>query len=148
MSSTDRPDYVDSHAETLEFTPDPPPDTIDQLPGLARIAASAAMHTAGWALHTSLSLSRRALQAATSPDEAARLVQDVRHGTESVLRDVIRLTTSNPPESVKPPAQRSSARAPQSQNGTVAAASPVVSLREQGEELMRNSRDVRYEVDA
>ncbi|MHB8691673.1 MAG: Abi-alpha family protein [Solirubrobacteraceae bacterium] len=142
MADPDKDPYLEGEAETIEFKADRTPDTIDQLPGLARIAATAAWHTAGWALQTSLAASRRAVEATSSPREALRLARDVRHGTESVLRDLIRATGGDAliEKSTAPDTDALASRS----NGR----RPARSLREQGEQLMHRSRDVHDEVDA
>jgi Abortive infection alpha len=99
---------------------------LDAVPGLARIAASAWWHTSGWAVRTSLSTARRAAELATSPDKAVELARDL-------LGEV-------------PTDQRPSGEStvPASTNGR-----PVArTLREEGEQLLRKSRDVHYEIDA
>ena len=115
------------------------------LPGLARIAAGAARRTTGWALQNSLDASRRLLRAATSPDEALRLARDVRIQTTKIVNDL--LDAAEVPDQVPrvpEPAPRPSPSAPPaSVNGRRL---PALTLRQEGEELLRHSRDVRYEV--
>ncbi|WP_411284682.1 Abi-alpha family protein [Lapillicoccus sp.] len=59
------------------------------VPGLARVAASAAWHTTGWGVRTGLRSSRRVARAATSADEAAALIDDVTE-TVGVVGDLAR----------------------------------------------------------
>jgi hypothetical protein len=138
------------------------PDGLDALPGLARIAATAAWHTTGWALIKSMHVSRRVATAAASPREAVRLARDVRQSTQSLLLDVINATEVGQRVSggAAPAAeaarrvvnevvstQRSSdhdQRPGARRNGHV----PARTLRDEGEQLLRRSRDVRDEVDA
>ena len=53
------------------------PGLADALPGLARIAGTAAVRTAGWSINTYLSVSGRLFRAAVSPQAAAELIEDV-----------------------------------------------------------------------
>lgn len=138
------------------------PDGFDAVPGLARIAATAAWHTTGWALTKSVHVSRRVATAAASPREALRLARDVRQSTQSLLLDVINATEVGQRVSggAAPAAeaarrvvndvvssQRSSdhdQHPDARRNGDV----PARTLRDEGEQLLRRSRDVRDEVDA
>jgi hypothetical protein len=140
------------------------PDGLDAVPGLARIAVSAAWRTTGWAIQSSLHASRRVAQAAVSPEKALVLVHDVGVATQDVLRGVINATevgrsvsTSAQPATdaarrivsdVVPSPRRSDQDGHdgdgRSRNGSV----PERSLRDEGELLLRKSRDVRFEFDA
>jgi Abortive infection alpha len=100
---------------------------LDAVPGLARIAASAWWRTSGWAVRTSLSTARRAAVVATSPDKAIEFAREL----------------LGAPADNEPAAQRDSAT-PAAANGKPA----TLSLREEGEQLLRKSRDVHYEVEA
>ena len=53
------------------------PAVAESLPGLARVAGSAALHTAGWGLRTTTRNWMRVGRAVTSRDEAASLIRDV-----------------------------------------------------------------------
>jgi hypothetical protein len=136
------------------------PDGLGALPGIARIAAAAGWHATGWALQTSIRASARLLQAATSPAAAIDLAQDVNHAARTVVRDLIdladldqRLGDAGPAADV---ARRVADAVPMPSWGAPhSAARPEDgdgvagrSLREEGEELLRKSRDVRYEADA
>jgi hypothetical protein len=142
----DNHDFVDADAQTMEFTPetgdgDGDGDVLEALPGLARIATSAAWRTTGWVVGNSLKASRRVLTAASSPGEALRLARDVQRETTSLINGLLDATdvgqhVSHIPEPAPP--------APPSGNGHM----PGLTLREEGEQLMRRSRDVRFEVDA
>jgi hypothetical protein len=133
-------DYIDADAHTEEFEPAPTDGDPAAIEGLARIAISSAWHTAEWAVGNSLHVSRRLIAAAASPNEALRLARDVQRETTSLLNGLIDATdvgrhVSHIPE---PPAPEHRS------NGRV----PARTLRQEGEELMRLSCDVRYEVDA
>jgi hypothetical protein len=143
---------------------------LDLLPGMARVAATAAWHTTGWAVGMYLRTGLRVIEAATSPRRAATLVNDARDAAATILRDVIRLADTDerlggaavaadmakrvvdavpmpprPEQAADHNGDRGSVNghAPERRNGT----SPR-SLREEGEELLRRSRDVHYEFDA
>ncbi len=140
------------------------PDGLDAVPGLARIAVSAWWRTTGWAVQSSLQASRRVAQAAVSPDKALELAHDVGVATQDVLRGVINATEAgrNVGTTAQPAADAarrivsdvvpSPRRSDQdghgydgnSRNGSV----PERTLRDEGESLLRKSRDVRYEFDA
>ncbi|VXC28367.1 Abi-alpha family protein [Nocardioides sp. AX2bis] len=66
------------------------------VPGLARVAASAAWHTTGWGVRTSLRGTRRVARAATSADEAAALIDDVTE-TVGVVGDLARKFSGGTP---------------------------------------------------
>ena len=50
---------------------------VDSLPGLARVAATAAINTTGWGLRTTARNWRRVGRAATNRDEAVQLIREV-----------------------------------------------------------------------
>ncbi|HWF55665.1 MAG TPA: Abi-alpha family protein [Solirubrobacteraceae bacterium] len=137
------------------------PDGLDALPGLARIAASAAWRTSGWALGTYLHTARRVAEAAISPRQAVRLARDVQHGTEDLVRGLINSTdvgqrvNSGPAGDVARRAVHDVAAVVGTQrpprrddhdpgNGHVSDRT----LRDEGEALLRKSRDVRFEIEA
>lgn len=66
------------------------------VPGLARVAASAAWHTTGWGVRTGVRSSRRVARAATSPEEAAALIDDVTEAV-GVVGDLARRFSSGTP---------------------------------------------------
>ena len=53
---------------------------VDSLPGLARVAASAALHTTEWSVKTSAKAWLRVGRAMTSREEAAQLAKDAGEG--------------------------------------------------------------------
>jgi Abortive infection alpha len=131
---------------------------IDALPGLARVAATAWWHGAEWALGTSLRTGFRLLEVAADPRKAGELVRDTRTAARGALIDLIRIAgledrvrEGGPAVDVAkkvadavPFAPRSE---PTSANGHHRNGVPR-SLRDEGEQLLRRSRDVRYEEDA
>lgn len=66
------------------------------VPGLARVAASAAWHTTGWGLRTGVRTSRRVARAATSPEEAGALIEDVTEAV-GVVGDLARKFSTGTP---------------------------------------------------
>jgi hypothetical protein len=126
------------------------PEGIDALPGIARLAASTSWRATGWALQTSLRSTARLLQAATSPTAASELADDVRRAASSAIRDLLDVTDVEQRVSTAGQAvdvarkivDAVPSRRPAGQDGL------HPSLRDEGEELLRRSRDVRYAVDA
>jgi hypothetical protein len=113
----------------------PGTDLAEVLPGLARVATGAWVRTAVWGIEASLRLTSRVARSAMSPDDAARLVQDVGSGLRDYARELLGVQDlDNRIRQLAPgPAgrMRTNARAPNSP-----------SLREQGAELLRQSADV------
>jgi Abortive infection alpha len=120
------------------------PQGLDAIAGVARIALSAWWHTAGWAVRTSLVVPRRVLGLALEPDRLLDLARDLRGAAPGAVHGAM-------PGAV--PRDHDDARtrdddAPDSSvNGTSDDyhAAVAATLREEGEELLRRSRDVRYE---
>lgn len=120
-------------------------DLVRAAPGLARIAASAWWRTAGWTVENSVRAGSRVLRAALSGESAAKLIEDA--GAE--IRDQARrlLEVSELEDRLRGvgaergvPKRRTSDRRdgePREQT-----------LRELGEELLRQSADVSYREDA
>jgi hypothetical protein len=98
------------------------------LPGVARVGASAWLHTAEWVARGYLRAGRRLLGVMIAPETAPELLEDVRHRARTLLRELI--------ESEDDPASESHA------DGT----NDV--LRSEGLALLERSRDVRYSEDA
>ena len=119
---------------------------VDSLPGLARVAASAALHTTEWSVRTSAQAWLRMGRALTSREEAAALVRDAGSGV-SVFSELARSVSSGVPMG------KALLTAGESLGGLVEAA-PVVNgqvvsnrqvektLRERGHDLLEKSRDV------
>ncbi len=136
----------------------PEPLGADALPGLARVAATSMWRTSGWAVRTYVGASRRIVGVALRPDTAPELIEDLRHAagdlTRSLLGDEgaerVRAAAADSPVAQNPVVQRMADAMPgMSGSGSrQSRRSEPVSLHDQGEELMRRSRDVRYEEPA
>jgi hypothetical protein len=106
------------------------PQGLDAVPGMARVALTAWWHTAGWALRTSAKMPRLLAEVAVSPEKALGIAREL----------IDSLPDINP---VPPPPSSSSesnGREPES------AEALARTLRDDGEHLLRQSRDVRLEV--
>ena len=125
---------------------------VEALPGLARVAASAAWHTGEWGVRSYVRSAKRLARAATDREEAAHLAQEATEAAQ-VVSDLARAVSAGTPVgtallraaeslgAVREPAGRSASTVvpgglvdrdePQSQ-----------SLRERGAELLERSRDV------
>ena len=130
---------------------------LDALPGLARIAAGAWLRTAEWGVVASAKGARRLLQAATSPQSAMDLAQQVAEAS-GVVADLAKALSSGVPisQAVAQVGQTlvgsSSSSSNSSQNGRALGESAksgndrrdavAASLREQGQHLLHQSRDV------
>jgi hypothetical protein len=112
---------------------------VRALPGLARLAATAWWHTTGWAVGTSLEAGRRIAEVALAPQKAPGLAADVRAAARDTLRQVLDLADDSERASHDPASEPDTG----SRNG----AAPST-LRDQGEALLRRSRDVHYSEDA
>ena len=113
------------------------PEGFDAVPGLARIALSAWWHTAGWAVRTSLRVPRQVVEIARSPER--------RSNSPASCCDAVAEHTSEARR--RQPGQPWNPRA-NGRSESARSRRPPSSLREEGERLLRKSRDVRYEVDA
>jgi hypothetical protein len=126
------------------------PAVAESLPGLARVAGSAALHTAGWGVRTTTRNWLRVGKAVTNRDEAASLIRDV-GSYVGALGEVARQVSGGVPvatalmragESMGASAERSR-EVPVAPivDGQVVASRPQ-SLRDRGNELLQRSRDV------
>src|SRR5437660_1768453 len=68
--------------------PRPADEALSAAPGVARIAASAWWHTMEWTVGTSVKGTRRLLQAATSPESALELVEEVQEIARGIAASV------------------------------------------------------------
>jgi hypothetical protein len=121
---------------------EPDPGVVDVLPGLARIAADAWLRTAVWGLEAWLQAAARMARAATSPEEAARLAEDLGSGLRNYARELLGVTDLD--ERVRQLMPPQSSRSQGRRNDPAV----TLSLREQGAELLRDSADVNYEEGA
>lgn len=132
-------------------TPADPDGGLGALPGVARLAASAAWHTTGWSVDVTLRLTKRVLEVAVTPQKAGALVDDVRDaaraaagelfGEDSVAEgvpgsDLARRVA----ETISAPGGR-----PRHAHVVDGSGDGAVPLRLRGQELLYLSRDVHYE---
>jgi Abortive infection alpha len=117
---------------------------VASIPGLLRIGASAWLHTAEWAVQTSLRAGRRVIGVAISPETAPQLVDDLREVAGKTLRELIEATEIDDRlRDAGVPLGRSGDTEP----GT-GADGTAPNLRVEGAELLYRSRDVHYSEDA
>jgi len=124
---------------------------VESLPGLARVAATAAINTTGWGLRTTARNWRRVGRAATSRDEAVALIREV-GSVVGTVGEIARQVAEGMPVGtalLKAGEQLGgapAARSASSENGRVIGGEVVAvrptSLRERGQELLERSRDV------
>jgi hypothetical protein len=62
---------------------------LGELSAIARLAATAAWHTAGWSVRIPLRVTRRAVGVAVAPERAGDLVQDIRNVAGGLARELI-----------------------------------------------------------
>jgi hypothetical protein len=137
-------EYDDSAASADRFAELRP--AVDSLPGLARVAASAAWHTTEWGVKTSAKAWLRVGRAVTRPDEAAALARDAGEGV-AVFSELARSVSSGVPVGKALLAAGESlgglVEPPPVVNGQVVGSrNAPVTLRERGQELLHKSRDV------
>jgi hypothetical protein len=136
--------------------------SLDALPGVARIAATAWLHGAEWALRSGVRTGLKLAETATDPRKAADLVRDTRGAARGLLRDLLGATgiedQFSPLRTAADVAKKVADAVPlapepethsedgdrQHNHGNGVART----LREEGELLLRRSRDVHYEVEA
>jgi len=104
-------------------------ETIDDLPGVARLAASAAWHTAEWAAQSYVRAGRRLLGVAARTESATELADDIRGAVGGYAREV------------RGQGQRRQAAAADAGPDST---QEWAELRVLGAEVMRKSRDVNY----
>jgi len=119
---------------------------VDSLPGLARVAASAAIHTTEWSVKTSAKAWLRVGRAMTSREEAAQLAKDAGEGV-AVFGELARSVSSGVPMAKALLSAGESlgglVEPPRVVNGQVVGSREVPkTLRERGHELLERSRDV------
>lgn len=122
------------------------PTPYDALPGLARVAASAAWHTTEWSVKTSARAWLRVGRAVTQPDEAVALARDATRAA-NVVSELARSVSSGVPVGKAllsaGEALGGLGESSETVNGVVAsAATGPADLRQRGQELLRRSRDV------
>jgi hypothetical protein len=127
---------------------------VDSLPGLARVAGSAALNTAGWGLRTTARNWRRVGRAATNRDEAVQLIREV-GSVVGTVGEIARQVADGVPvgtallkagEQLGGVVSGTTPRSMSSENGRVVGGEVIgarpTSLRERGQELLEKSRDV------
>ncbi|GHJ59446.1 hypothetical protein NOK12_19640 [Nocardioides sp. OK12] len=129
---------------------------VEALPGLARVAASAAWHTTGWGVRQSLRNTARLARAVTDRDEAAALAHEATEAVQ-VVSDLARSVSAGIPVSsalvragetlgsFSEPPERRARRHDEDAPPRPHPRRP--SLRERGAELLERSRDVWSERD-
>jgi hypothetical protein len=125
---------------------------VESLPGLARVAATAALNTTGWGLRTTARNWRRVGRAATNRDEAVALIREVGSVVGTVGEIARQVADGTPVGTALLKAGESLGaiaappRTPASDNGRVVGGEVTAvrptSLRERGQELLEKSRDV------
>ncbi len=115
---------------------------MSELPGLARVAAHAALHTTEWGVRTSAKAWRRVGRAATQPDEAAALARDATRAM-TVVSDLARSVSSGTPvgEALMAAGQQLGEQLPTDSRRASSGPAPV-NLRDLGQQLLDRSRDV------
>jgi hypothetical protein len=118
---------------------------VDSLPGLARVAATAALHTTEWSVKTSAKAWLRVGRAMTSREEALALAKDAGDGM-AVFGELARSVSSGVPMSKALLSAGESLGGivePSVVNGQVVGHRETPkTLRERGQELLEKSRDV------
>ena len=126
--------------------------------GLARFAAAAAWHTTQWSVRTSARTGRRVVRAATSAEEAGALLDDLSdtvEGTVGTVSDLVRTALVEASAAVSALDNRLEAaleldRARLGEpdpDPDPDDAAPAPTLREQGRDLLRRSREVDEDGD-
>ena len=128
---------------TIEDPPEPPTshhDKVDghlagdaavtaaDIPGLAKVVAVSSFRIGSWAAATGLRATRRVVDAARHPDQAAELAEDIRIAASAVTRALV--------------GEEAEARLHPAEPEPAEPAEPVNPLHQAGQELLRRSRDV------
>jgi len=126
------------------------PMVADSLPGLARVAGSAALHTAGWGFRTTTRNWMRVGRAVTNRDEAASLIREVGAAVGAVGEVARQVADGMPVGTALLRVGEQLGGAADEPRGVTSV--PVVggqvvgnrpqSLRERGNDLLKRSRDV------
>jgi hypothetical protein len=130
----------------MEPHDDEPGNALEALPGLARVAGYAALHTTEWSVKTSAKAWLRVGRAVTHPDEAAALARDATRAA-NVIGELARSVSSGVPVSKALMSAGESlgglVENPEVVNGTAVSRRPEsASLRDRGQDLLHRSRDV------
>lgn len=137
-----------SHGRQARATPEIWSEATEALPGLARIAATAAARSAAWTLGSGVRSSRLFARALTDPETAGELVQEIARDVAEATRTVSEVARA---VSAGVPIPKAVRDATLSLTEIVLAAQPSEaapddesdrSLRTRGEALLERSRDV------
>ncbi len=127
---------------------DEPGSALEAIPGLVRVAASAAWHTTGWGVKTSARAWLRVGRAVAQPEEAAALARDATRAATAVGELARSVSAGVPlPRALMTAGETLSGivEIPEVVNGVVVSATappPRASLRDRGQDLLERSRDV------
>lgn len=134
------------HTPITSNLPEAITPALDALPGVARVAAYAALHTAEWSVRTSAHAWLRVGRAVTNADEAVALVRDLTEAATAISVLARSVSTGVPLGKALMSAGESLAELAEpperSQAQSQLAATAEVSLRQRGAELLERSRDV------
>ena len=124
---------------------DPESLGLEDVPGLARVAASAWWHTAEWWVGGSIRTARRLVEAASSPDAAHEISEAVREAARDLasvggIGERVRSAVPEGSVAEKVVSAASDATRPRERS--------TPTLSDLGEELMERSRDVNYDEEA
>ncbi len=158
--STDRHEPLDPDRSPVDPTPPPPVPSVfdprqvapDQLPGLARIAGSAWLHSAKWAAGATGRTSRLMLRSVTGPDALGELVEeiarDVSVAAGTVSRVAREVSSGVPLTSALTDGAEQLGSGLRSPRDDEDAPDQHELLREKGQRLLQQSRDVfgDYEI--
>jgi len=142
-----------------------PPIGADSIPGLARVAASTAWNTTGWAVQTYVSIGRRLFDVALHPEHAVDLAADLRRAARDVAGNVVTEDTeqrvrqaakqnpvthavANAVPTVAMPAETKAAQRKTATRRASADTQATGSLPEIGTDLLRRSNDVWLDEEA
>lgn len=109
------------------------PQGLEAVPGMVRIAIGAWWRSTGWAVRSSPKVPRLMVEMTLQPHRALELARELRERLPDLVGQV----------DAQPAAPADNGRLPEQEGREVARG-----LREEGEELLRRSRDVRYDVRA
>ncbi len=128
-----------------------PSGGLDAVPGVARLAATAAWHTTGWSVDVTLRLTRRVLEVAVAPQKAGALVDDVRQAARAAANELFAedaVTDAVPGSDLaRRVAERITRQGGRPHHAHVIDGSGdgEAPLRLRGQQLLYRSRDVHYE---
>jgi Abortive infection alpha len=112
------------------------------VPALVRVAANAWLRSTAWGLETSLRVGTRLARAATSPESAAELVDELRSGLRTYARELLGVADLDERVRQLMPPGAGSSRRMAARGGNARQPS---TLRQQGAELLLQSADVSAE---